>query len=401
MSEMDSQRAAGHRKALTKGYRGDGHRRDSMSMVGLVAGNIWAKKARSIGLAFAVAIAVMTVVTLSAVSSSLESSAAAVLTIGKADFTVAQKGVSDIITSSIDDTQAARVKATPGVRSSVGVLVYFEKLSPSNPLFLEVGIPPSDLTSFGVQVLAGHSFAPDATHQVMLGWKAAQNFGDHVGSRFHTNGTTYTVVGIYSTGISFADLGAMFPLPTLQAYNRSAGSVTLIFVKTDSGYSIPRVESQITRTNPELTTIRTETQFGRADRNLQFLEAAATGSTVLAIAIGAIIVGNAMLLSLFERTREFGLLRAVGWSRRRLVDLMLGEGLLLGLIGVAVGVGLSFMAVTILETLPDLRGVLNTTFTASTITRGLYTGIGMTMVGTLYPAIRAAFLEPLRALSHE
>jgi len=377
-----------------------GHQGRSMSMVRLAAGNVWSKKGRSGLLAFAVAVAVMTVVTLTAVSASLESSAAAVLTIGKADFTVAQKGVADIITSSIDDSQLARIKATPGVLSAVGVLVYIEKL-PSTPLFLEVGIPPGDLRSFGVQVVAGRAFAPDATHEIMLGWKAAQNYGDHVGSQFRTNGTSYTVVGIYSTGISFADLGAMLPLPTLQAYNRSPGSVTLTFVKVDKGYSIPAVEGRITRTNPELTTIRTESEFGRADRNLIFLEAAATGSTILAILIGAIIVGNAMLLSLFERTGEFGLLRAVGWSRRRLVGLMLGEGLLLGLIGVAVGVGLSYLAVAVLERLPDLRGVLSTTFSASTISRGLYTGLGMTVVGTLYPAIRAAFLKPLQALSHE
>ncbi len=372
-----------------------------MSMIGLIAQNVWAKKARSIGLAFAVTIAVMTVVTLTAVSSSLESSAAAVLTIGKANFTVAQKGVSDILTSSIDDQQLAQVKSAHGVESAVGVLVYMEHLSSSAPLFLEVGIQPSDLSHFGVQVVAGHAYTAGSTHEMMLGWKAAQNYGAHVGSRFHTNGTTYTVVGIYSTGISFADLGAMFPLQTLQAYNRTPGSVTLAFVKVQKGVSIPSVEKEITKTNPELATIRTESEFGRADRNLEFLQAAATGSTILAIVIGAIIVANAMLLSLFERTREFGLLRAVGWSRSRLLVLMVGEGVLVGLVGVAFGVGLSYLAVAVLETLPDLRGVLSTTFTAGIIARGLYTGMGMTIVGTLYPAIRGAFLKPLQALSHE
>lgn len=372
-----------------------------MSMIGLIAQNVWAKKARSIGLAFAVTIAVMTVVTLTAVSSSLESSAAAVLTIGKANFTVAQKGVSDIITSSIDDQQLTQVKSAHGVRSAVGVLVYMEHLSASAPLFLEIGIQPSDLTRFGVQVVAGHAYTAGSTHEMMLGWKTAQNYGAHVGSRFHTNGTTYTVVGIYSTGISFADLGAMFPLQTLQAYNRTPGSVTLIFVKVQPGVSIPGVEKEITKSNPELATIRTESEFGRADRNLEFLEAAATGSTVLAIVIGAIIVANAMLLSLFERTREFGLLRAVGWSRQRLLSLMIGEAALIGLVGIAFGVGLSYLAVAVLETLPDLRGVLSTTFTAEIVARGLYTGFGMTIVGTLYPAIRGAFLKPLKALSHE
>ncbi len=377
-----------------------GHGR-ALSMPGLTAGNVWSKKARSVGLAFAVAIAVMTVVTLTAVSASLETSAAAVLTIGKADFTVAQKGVADLLSSSLDDSQLARIKATPGVQSAVGVLVETEKLNTANPLFLEIGIQPQDLRPFGVQIVAGHAYTADAPHQVMLGWRAAQNLGEHVGSVFHTNGTSYTVVGIYSTGISFGDLGSMFPLPTLQAYNRVPGSITMAFVKVTPGVSIPSVEHQLTVNNPELTTIRTAAQFGRADRNLVFLQAAASGSTVLAIVIGAVIVGNAMLLSLFERTREFGLLRAVGWSRWRVLTLMLGEAVVLGLIGVAAGVGLSFLAVTVLETLPDLQGVLHTTFTASIVAKGLATGLGMTVIGTLYPALRAAFLKPLEALSHE
>ena len=117
--------------------------------------------------------------------------------------------------------------------------------------------------------------------------------------------------------------------------------------------------------------------------------------------IGAVIVGNAMLLSLFERTREFGLLRAVGWSRSRVVGLLLGEGALIGVVGAGVGVGLAFLAATALEAVPGLRGVLHTSFTSSMFAKGLYTGLGMTILGTLYPAIRAAYLRPLRALSHE
>lgn len=373
----------------------------ALSMPGLVASNLWAKKARSIGLAFAVAVAVMTVVTLTVVSKGLENSAADVLLIGKADFTVAQKGVSDILSSSLDQQQLAEVRHTPGVQSAIGVLVETQKINAANPLFIEVGIAPSDLKPFGVTILAGHPYSPDATHEMMLGWQAAQNFGVHVGSQFKADGTENTVVGIFSTGISFGDLAGMFPLPALQAYNRVPGAYTLLFVKTKPGVPISSVTRRIDTQYPELTTIRTASQFGRADRNLVFLEAAVTGSTILAIVIGAVIVGNAMLLSLFERTREFGLLRAIGWSRTRVVGLLLGEGIVIGLIGAAVGVGLSYLASAVLEALPSLQGVLHASFTSSAFAAALYTGLGMTIVGTLYPALRAAHLRPLAALSHE
>jgi putative ABC transport system permease protein len=372
-----------------------------MSTIVLVLSNVWAKKARSIGLAFAVAIAVMCVVTLTVVGSGLESSAEAVLDIGKANFAVAQKGAPDILSSSVDEQQLAQIRATRGVASAVGVLVETQKISAANPLFLEIGISPSDLANFGVQVVAGHPYAPYATNEVMLGWRAAQNFGLHVGDTFAANGTTNTIVGIYSTGDSFGDSGAMFPLPAVQAYNRLPGDVTLVFVKLAPGYRSSEVEKRISYNYPELTTIQGLTQFGRADRNLVFIEAAATGSTILAIVIGAILVGNTMMLSLFERIREFGLLRAIGWTRTRVVSMVLGEGVVLAVIGAAAGVTLSFIVTAALQTLPQLLGVLHANYTVGAFGRGLLTGLGMTIVGALYPALRAGFLTPLQALSHE
>src|SRR5664280_495165 len=372
-----------------------------MTHFSLVIGNIWAKKARSTGIALAVALAVMTVVTLTVVSNGLENAAAAVLTIGKADFTVAQTGVSDILYSNLDDNQVARIKSTKGVESSVGVLLETEKINAANPLFIEIGIQPADLSPFGVTIVAGSAYGPTSSHEVMLGWRAAQVLGLHVGGQFHANGTSNTVVGIYSTGISYGDLGAMFPLPALQAYNRVPGSVTLVFVKVVPGLSVAKVQATFEAAHPELTTIRTASQFGRADRNLVFLKAAVTGSTVLAILIGAVIVGNTMLLSLFERTREFGLLRAIGWTRRRTVSLLLGESLLLAVVVAALGVALSFVVAAGLARLPALRGILHPNFTEGAFWRALFTALVMTLLGALYPTTRAAMLSPLKALSYE
>jgi putative ABC transport system permease protein len=363
--------------------------------------NLWAKKGRSIGLIAAVALAVMTVVTLAVTSSGLEESAAAIISIGKADFTVAQKGVSEILSSTIDAGERARIASTPGVRSSVGVLVETENINPQNPVFIEIGINPGDLVPFGVRVVAGRPYGATAAHECMLGWRAASNLNLHVGSSFAANGTTNVVTGIYSTGNAFGDDGAMFPLPAIQAYNRVPGIVTLVFVKVAPGYSVAGVSNRITYHLPELTTIRTAAEFGRADRNLVYLKAAVTGSTILAVVIGAVIVANTMLLTVFERTRELGLLRAVGWTRRRVVGLIVLESLVLALIGACVGVGLSFLVSTVLEQIPALVGILHTNFTPDAFWRALYTALGMTLIGALYPAYRAARLVPLRALSYE
>lgn len=372
-----------------------------MTFLSFAIRNLWSRRARSIGLTCAIAFAVMTVVTLAVTSSGLEHSAAAVISIGKADFTVAQKGASDILSSTIDEGEMGRLAATPGIASTVGVLVEMQDLSSATPVFIEIGIAPNDLAPFGVTVVAGHPYAPSATNQVMLGWRAAANFKLGVGSIFHANGALNVVTGIYSTGNAFGDSGAMFPLPALQAYNRVPGIVTMAFVKCTPGVNPASVARLVDRNMPELTTIRTAAQFGRADRNLVYLEAAVNGSTVLAVLIGAVIVGNTMLLSLFQRTRELGLLRAIGWTRRRMVGLLLGENLALALAGAMIGVALAFIVSGILEQLPALRGILHANYTPGAFWRALYTALAMTLLGSLYPATRAALLSPLKALSYE
>ena len=133
-----------------------------MTFFDLILRNLWSKKARSVGLAFAVAIAVMAVVTLDVTSSGLEQSAAAIISVGKADFTVAQKGASDTLSSTIDRQELARISHTPGVASAVGVLVETQHLNADNPVFIEIGINPGDLAAFGVKIVSGHPYSPPA-----------------------------------------------------------------------------------------------------------------------------------------------------------------------------------------------------------------------------------------------
>jgi putative ABC transport system permease protein len=371
-----------------------------VSFAGLVVHNVWARKMRTALTAVAIAIGVMTVVTLAVVTHSLRDTAVAVLRTGKADFTVAQKGVSDLLYSSIDQGELARIQGYPEVEHAVGALIATTKLG-GNPLFLQIGLPQQDLTPFGVTVIRGVPYAPNATNQIMLGWRAADSLGKNVGDKITIDSNTFTVTGIFSVGQVFGDSGSMLPLTALQANERKPGNVTLAFVQVKKGTNIPAFRKRIERDHPELATVQTQSDFGRVDRNLQLISAADQGATVLALVIGAIIVMNTMLLSFFERTREFGVLRAVGWARTRIIVMVLGEALVISLLGAAAGVGLAFGATRALQQLPDLLGILKPTYTSTEFWRALYVAAGMAFIGGLYPALRAAMLSPLEALRRE
>jgi len=367
----------------------------------LILLNVVTRKVRSGLTASAVAIAIMTVVALGVLTHSLRQTAISVLETGSADFTVAQKGVSDVLYSAMDTAEVTKIRQTPGVQSVVGVLVAAIKLDANHPFFLELGINPDELAPFGVQVVAGRPYTADATDEVMLGYSASSDLGKSVGDTINIDGNNFRVVGIYRVGNVFGDSASMLPLAALQTYERKPGNVTLAFVKTKPGANIDAVRASIERDQPALATVRTQSEFGRVDRNLSLISAANVAISILALVIGAIGVMNTTIMSVFERTREFGVFRAVGWTRARVITLVMSEALLISLAGAVIGVAMGYVAIRLLQRVPEVLGVFQPDYTADIFGRALGIAVGMAIIGAVYPAVRAALLQPLDALRHE
>jgi putative ABC transport system permease protein len=372
-----------------------------VSFVELVCRNVLARKVRTLLTAAAVSIGITTIVVLGVLTHSLKQTAISVLRTGEADFTVAQEGVSDVLKSSMDDTQIERIRSYPETASAVGVLVAAIELDQEHPFFLELGMPPEELAPFGVQIVEGRAYTATAADEVILGYRAARDFDKSVGDIIDIDGRDFRVVGIFSTGQVFGDSASMLPLVTLQERERKPATVTLAFVQVKEGADMDALRERIEYDMPELATVRTESEFGRIDRNLSLISAANVGVSVLALIIGAVSVMNTMLMSVFERTREFGVLRAIGWSRLRVLALVLSEALLIGLTGAAIGVGAGMIVIQLIGDLPELVGVFQPDYTSDIFARALAIAVGMAFIGAIYPSVRAALLVPLDALRHE
>jgi len=247
----------------------------------------------------------------------------------------------------------------------------------------------------------GRPYGANAPDEVMLGFRAARDLHKTTGDMIDIDGLDFRIVGIFSTGQVFGDSASMLPLPTLQARERKPGEVTLAFVRAKEGADIDALRKKIEEDIPELATVRSESEFGRIDRNLSLISAANVGVTLMALVLGAIGVMNTMVLSVFERTREFGVLRAVGWSRLRVLGLVMAEALFVSLAGAAAGIGSGFVAIRLIQQLPELLGVFQPDYPADIFARALGIAVGMAFLGAIYPAVRAALLVPLEALRHE
>jgi putative ABC transport system permease protein len=123
--------------------------------------------------------------------------------------------------------------------------------------------------------------------------------------------------------------------------------------------------------------------------------------SVLAILVGGIGVLNTMLMAVFERTREIGVLRALGWRRRRILSLILREALLLGLLGGITGIGAALLMIFLFQQAPMVGGILDPVWEWDVFARAIFVALMLGLFGGLYPAYRATQLQPVEALRYE
>ncbi|MBE0611639.1 MAG: ABC transporter permease, partial [Dehalococcoidia bacterium] len=263
----------------------------------LILENVYTRKMRTVLTGLTIAVTIMTVVAMGILTHSLRETAISILKTGKADFSVAQKNVSDVLSSSIDEKDLTAIRTDPAISSAVGILVEPIRLDADRPMFLRIGMRPEDTEPFGVDLVVGRLYDANAPDELILGYRAARDLGKTVGDTIVIDQDEYRVVGIYNTGQVFGDAASMMSLVELQARVRKPGTITLAFVQVFEDADIEALRARIEAQFPQLATIRTESDFGRVDRNLELLGAANTGVSALALVIGAANVLNMMSLS--------------------------------------------------------------------------------------------------------
>ncbi len=269
-------------------------------------------------------------------------------------------------------------------------------------------------------LVAGEFLAADDREGVMIGKNLADSLGISAGSKIsllvgtsdgETDEDTFTVRGVFHTGVLTYDEGTVYmPLPKAQAITGAGDRISAVIVLTKDSETADPVAAVLRGQGHNVVTWQ--------DMNALILVAIESGMSFyyllygIVILVVAVIIANTLLMSVFERTRELGILAALGMKGRQIRTMILLEAGTLAVLGIIGGIALGsfFVWYLMVNGIPigdeiagmvqgfAMRNVLYTKFVPAEMVGLSLAMLVIVLLGALYPASFAARLEPVEAL---
>jgi len=383
-----------------------------MRFVTFLTRNLVRRRTRSALTVLGIALAVGAMVALLSLSRRFSEAMAESFRQRGVDLVVMARGVIDQLSSDIDEQVVEQMRKIPGVRTVAPGLVELVEVQrgDSSISMLVQGWPPENFAHNDVRIVSGRTLDFSEHGKVLLGSVAAENLGKHVGDTLLVLKQPFEVVGIYQSFVVYENGGMVMPLKELQELVGRTGSVTGISIVCDDAADKEALVQQVKeaiealpaagRGRKGLSAMSVRDYLKNAI-HLRITQGMAWLVSAIAVIIGTIGMVNTMVMSVLERVHEIGILRAVGWPRSRVVRMVLGETLILVFCGAVVGVVGAILLVQLLTQVPAVSGFIDGKMSPEAILEGLGIAMLMALVGGLYPAYRAARLDPTEALRHE
>ena len=369
-----------------------------MSFLKFIIKNPFRRKNSAILAIVGIYIGIVVIVALGGITNGLVSTFEDTIHAGGADFSISGKetGNSAYGTNTIDANWTDKIANVSGVSEAYPIYVILTSVGDDYMNTL-IGIDPNGTTMADISVSDGRLFKNNAS-EVILGKIYADDNNLSVGDTLRVDGEDFDVVGIIETGDSNM-AGAVFTsIEKVADVNDDSNSISNIYVKVEKGADAQEVANRIdSMYGDNITTISSVMEMGQMADMLNMLKASSWGISLLAIVVGGLGIINTMLMSVFERTREIGVLKAVGWSNRKILTMIVGESLVITIVSAIIGSIIGVVLCTFLAPMMGLKPVFSLDIFVQAFGIAIIVGI----IGGLYPAIKAIKLPPTEALRYE
>lgn len=210
------------------------------------------------------------------------------------------------------------------------------------------------------------------------------------------SGHTFKVSGICRRGAVVREL---VPLSTLQEVRETRDKVSMMFIKAAPGADLKALESTLKNTFHGYHVVTAnDAQMLLAGTKIPMLEEFTVAVFLISMLISFMVILLAMYTTIFERTREIGILKSLGASRVFVVGMVMRESVVICLIGVLLG---SVISQLIRKIITSAVPTLQVEMTWGSVGFACLLGVAAGLLGALYPAYKAAQMDPVKALSYE
>jgi ABC-type antimicrobial peptide transport system permease subunit len=316
----------------------------------------------------------------------------------QAEVMVRQAGIADTGYSTIDQRIGSKIAGIPGVQAVSGLLFSATMMPEAGSFFIYRGLAPNEYSLQQENIIEGERLTNN--HQILLGKMMADAMNKGVGDTVELSGSRFRVVGIYKTSTTWMEMGGIISLRDAQTMMGKSRKVSLYMVKIDNPAEAVMIVEEINASFPEVHASLTG-EFAEEMPDMQTMDVMMATISFLAIAVGGMGVMNTMLMTVLERTREIGVLRALGWRSRRIMSMILQEAIWLGILGCLSGILIAFGLGSLVLKIPQIGEILTLTWEISIFTRAITIALLLGVLGGLYPAFRAVKLQPVEALRYE
>ncbi|WP_156727276.1 ABC transporter permease [Streptomyces apocyni] len=245
-----------------------------------------------------------------------------------------------------------------------------------------------------------------------LAKKGGFKVGDRIGVLTSEPKQTFTVAGVFGYTEGRDSIGGeqtvAFTVPVAQQLMMGeAGGFSGVKIDAASGASVASVRSALTKELGAGFEVLTGKELAKKDSDasrgvLDLMGQVLLGFAAVAVLVGIFLIVNTFSIIIAQRIKELALLRALGASRRQMINSVLLESFVVGLVssalGLAAGVGIGALGASLLSGSIDGLAVGSLQVPASAVVTAFAVGILVTMMAALFPAMRAAKVAPIAVI---